>query len=418
VRHFSSQARLIVSVVCVPLLAAIGQPGRALAQESEGEAAAQDSVPQEETGVRVGYGDKGFELGTADGNFLLQIESRFQFRYAHPRDTDPVTFDAFRGADQHLFKLNRARLKVGGHAYRPWLKYYFEYEWAATNLLDTRLMVERLPYLRLKVGQWKVEYGRERVISSGKQQMMDRSIVNRPFTIDRQQGISLYGRLKASGAADFNYWAGVFTGTGRGSRENDDEHLMWAGRAQWNFLGRDVGFTGSDLEGHEQAAGLLALAAATNRSPYTRFSQAGGGQLEGFDEGDPGQYRVNQWMEETAFKYQGLAWQQEFHWKRIEDTQNGTTTTLVGNYAQVGYFLHNAWPTVPRPLEIAFLYAFYDPDLDEQDDLQQEFSLAANWFFAGHRNKLSADLTYFTFQDPALGDEEGLRFRLQWDISF
>jgi len=409
--------RVTAVLIFVPLLAAIGPPCRAQAQESEGAAAAQDSVPQEETGVRVGYGGKGFEFETADGNFLLQIESRFQFRYAYPRDTDPVTFDQFQRVDQNLFKLNRARLKVGGHAYRPWLAYYFEFELAAANLLDFRVMVEKLPFLRLKVGQWKVEYGRERVISSGKQQMMDRSIVNRPFTIDRQQGISLYGRLKASGAADFNYWAGVFTGTGRGARENDDEHLMWAARGQWNFLGRDVGFSGSDLEDHRRAAGLLALAAVTNRSRYTRFSQAGGGQLEGFEEDDPGQYRVHQWMQETALKYRGLAWQQEFHWKRIEDTQNETTTTLVGNYAQVGYFLHNAWPAIPRPLEIAVLYAFYDPNVDEQDDLQQEYSLAANWFFAGHRNKLSADLTYFTFQDPARGDEEGLRFRLQWDIS-
>jgi hypothetical protein len=415
VRRFSTQSRVIV--VWASLLAIIGHANRALAQEGEGEAVAQDSVPEEDPGVRVGYGDKGFEFETADGKFLLQIESRFQFRYSHPRDTDPVTFDAFRGPGQHLFKLNRSRLKVGGHGYRPWLKYYFEYEWGAGNLLDFRLMVEKLPYLRLKVGQWKVEYGRERVISSGKQQMMDRSIVNRPFTIDRQQGISLYGRLKASGAADFNYWAGVFTGTGRGARENDDGHLMWAFRGQWNFLGREVGFTGSDIEHHEQAAGLLAIAAATNRSPYTRFSQEGGGQLEGFEEGGLGQYRVNQWMGETALKYRGLAWQQEFHWKRIEDTRNGTTTTLVGNYAQVGYFLHNVWSAVPRPLEIALLYAFYDPNVDQRDDMQQEFSAVANWFFSGHRNKLSADLTYFTFQDPALGDEEGLRFRLQWDIS-
>jgi len=61
-------------------------------------------------------------------------------------------------------------------------------------------------------------------------------------------------------------------------------------------------------ESDEKAVGLVALAAVTNRSPYTRFSSAGGGQLEGFDQGEPGQYRVNQALAETALKYRGFSW--------------------------------------------------------------------------------------------------------------
>jgi hypothetical protein len=342
--------------------------GAALAQDlRETAVLQQDTVADEEPGLHVGHGDKGFEFSTKDGNYLLQLQFRFQFRYAYPGDADPVTFDDFREGDEHVFKVNRARMKVGGNAYRPWLKYYMEYELAAGNLLDFRFMLERLSYLNL--------------------------------------------------AADFNYWASVLTGTGRGARENDDEHLMWMVRGQWNFLGQEVGFSGSDVDHHEKGAGLLALAAVTNRSPYTRFSQAGGGQLEGFEEGEPGQYRVDQWMEETALKYRGLSWQQEFHWKRIKDFANSTTTTLVGNYAQIGYFFHYAWSAIPKPLEVAVLYAFYDPNVDQRDNLRQELSLAVNWFFAGHRNKLTTDLTYFALQDPSRGEEEDLRFRLQWDIS-
>jgi len=211
----------------------------------------------------------------------------------------------------HILKVNRARLKVGGHGHRPWLKLYWEYELAASNLLDFRFMFEKWKQFKVKVGQWKVHYNRERVISSGKQQMVERSLINRSFTIDRQQGVSLYGHLKGAGAANFNYWAAVLTGTGRGARENDDEHLMYMLRGQWNFMGEELKFWGSDLEYHEKVSALLALAAVTNRSPYTRFSQAGGGQLPGFGEGVSGQYRVNQWQAETAFKYRGWAWQQE-----------------------------------------------------------------------------------------------------------
>ncbi len=65
-------------------------------------------------------------------------------------------------------------------------------------------------------------------------------------------------------------------GTGRGAKENDDTNLMYMLRTQWNFLGSPLKFSGSDIEYHEKGTGLLALAAVTNRSPYTSFSQAVG----------------------------------------------------------------------------------------------------------------------------------------------
>jgi phosphate-selective porin len=392
------------SVTAVAILTAITAGAGALR--------AQDSIPL------VGHGDKGFEIRAPDGNYLIQIQGRFQFRYANPWDDNPVTFDDLDSESQHLFKVNRSRLKIGGHAFRPWLRYFFEYELGAGNLLDFRVSLEGWQGLRLKVGQWKVHYNRERIISSGQQQLADRSLLTRPFTVDRQQGVSLFGRVAEGGAADFSYYASVFTGTGRGAEGNDDGHLMWMGRVQWNPFGRVVAFTGSDLDRRARPVGLLALAAVTNRSPYTRFSQGGGGQLEGFQEGVAGQYRVNQWLGETAFMFRGFAWQQEFHWKRISDLVNSTVTTLIGNYAQAGYFLHEAIRRVPAPLEIAVRYAFYNPNTQQADDLQQELSLAANWFFDGHLNKVTVEATRFAFGETEPTREEGWRYRLQWDVSF
>lgn len=377
-----------------------------------GVGAAQESPPL------VGHGDKGFEFRTSDGNNLLQIQARMQIRYAWPTDTDPVTLDQFLNPDQHILKVNRARLKIGGHGFRPWVKYYFEYELRASNLLDFRVMLERWQGLRLKAGQWKAHYNRERIISSGQQEMMDRSILTRPFTIDRQQGVSLYGRLQGGGAADISYWASVFTGTGRGAGENDDGQMMWMGRLQWNVFGRELAFTESDMARREKPEATIAVAAVTNQSPYTRFSQAGGGSLEQFPEGVAGQYRVNQWLGETAFMFAGFAWQQEFHWKRVIDHVNSTTTTLIGNYVQLGYFLNQAMATVPAPLELAARYAFYDPNTAMADDLHTELSMAANWFFHGHLNKLTAEVSHLTFEDPSLGYPDGWRYRLQWDVSF
>ncbi|PCE63759.1 OprO/OprP family phosphate-selective porin [Sediminicola luteus] len=378
--------------------------------------AQQDSTNNKK--VNISYTDKGFQFKTQDGKHSLHIESRLQFRFATPGDQNPLDFEELYDSEQSVFKINRARLKVGGNAFQPYLKYYFEYELSQGNLLDFRVMFEKWEAFKIKIGQWKTYYGRERVISSGKQQLVDRSIINRPFTLDRQQGIEFYGRLFPGSLADLSYHASVLTGNGRGATINDDDHLMYAGRLQWNFLGRELKMNGSDLGLSQKPIGLIAIAGATNRSPYTRFSQAGGGQLEGFEEGVAGQYRVNQAMLETAFNYKGFSWQNEWHTKTIDDTVNNTQTTMVGTYFQAGYFLGQSFDFIPKPLELAARYAYYEPNTDMSDDQESETSIALNWFFKKHRNKLTMEVTNFKFEEPNGDQDNGLRFRVQWDISF
>ncbi len=377
--------------------------------------ATQDSVQKPK--VELDYTNKGFQLKTTDNKYVLQIESRLQFRFATPGDQDPLSFDELYNNSNSVFKINRARLKVGGHAFQPYLKYYFEYELSQGNLLDFRLMFTKWKGFNIKVGQWKTYYNRERVISSGKQQMVDRSIITRPFTLDRQQGVSFYGRLFETTLADFTYHVSVLTGTGRGARTNDDDDLMYVGRLQWNFLGREVSMSGSDLDFTQKPTALIAIAAVTNRSPYTRFSQAGGGQLEGFEEGIAGQYQIEQGLLETAFKYKGFSWQSELHTKHIDDRLNATKTTLTGGYYQAGYFFANTFDFVPKALEVAARYARFRPNIDIAKNLQHEYGLGFNWFFKGHRNKLTTEFTYFEFQSEQEELADGLRFRVQWDIS-
>ena len=369
--------------------------------------------------IDLAYTKKGFQLSTQDGRFNLQLAGRLQFRFSTPGDQDPINFTETFEPSSPVFKINRARLKVGGHAYKSYLKYYFEYELARSRLLDFRIMFEKWKGFKIKIGQWKTYYTRERVISSGKQQTVDRSIINRAFTLDRQQGISLFGRhFKGQKFADFTYHFSVLTGTGIGATTNDDDQLMYVGRLQWNFLGREVSMSGSDFEFTEQPTAGITVAAVTNRSQYTRFSSSGGGQLEGFEDGVAGQYRTNQMMLETAFKYRGFSWQSEIHSKTIKDRLTSEDTTLRGNYFQAGYFLANSFEVVPEPLEVAGRIASYRPNVDVPENLEREYALAFNWFFNGHRNKLSSEVTYFNFQTPTEIEASGWRFRVQWDISF
>ncbi len=383
--------------------------------EAQGQSDSLSSKPKQKK--LVFYGDDGFEFNSADKRYRMYLHWRGQFRIAYPTDINPITLDDFQ--EEHLeMKIRRARMKVGGHFNYSWLNYYLEYELFNSALLDFRIMIEKYHFLKLKIGQWKVHYNRERIISSGKQQTVERSILTRPFTVDRQMGMSVYGNFAGPEKDRLNYWVSAFMGTGRGEAENDDANLMYMMRLQWNVLGEPIQFSGSDLENHEEFSLLIAIAGVTNRSPYTRFSQDGGGELEGYEVGLPSQYRVNQFMIETAFKYKGLSWQQEFHWKQIDDKINLVTNNLSGNLIQAGYFPAYAIPKLPKKLEIYARQAFYIPNTASKINKQTEFSFGANWFFNEHKNKLTAEIAFINANFDNQEVNDGTRYRLQWDVSF
>ena len=386
--------------------------------------------------VKASWDKKGFRLETRDGNWATHLQWRAQMRYTYPYNSDPRQISSFNALEESSFDLRRVRMKIGGHGYRPWIKYYFEIDLqpsrnaddgspnSSTRLLDWRITLDKYKWAALRVGQWKINYNRERVDSSGKQQFVERSIINRQFTVDRQVGVMLMGHLLPGTYADSRYYVGVFNGDGRGVL-NESDDMMYMGRLQWNFLGRDLKWTQSDLQHHEKPAGSLAFAAATTTGPCTRWSSSGCGNLDGFTRpvlAAPQQFRVQQIMQEAAFKWQGFSLQQEFHWKTVQDRVNNTRSHLTGAYAQAGYFFHYLIPFIPEPMEIAFRYAFVDePNRSNVmfTNSREEYTTALNWFFAGHRNKLTLDFSYLTLKDrfvnQRVSDE---RIRFQWDVSF
>ena len=396
----------------------------------------------EEFPVKAGWGGKGFTLETRDGLWKTAIQWRFQGRYSYSRRTDADSFSDFDADNESSFELRRVRMKVGGHGYQPWIKYYFEMDWQSTvnsgssasaaRLIDWRIDLSKFKWLQLRVGQWKINYNRERVDSSGKQQFVERSIVTNTFTVDRQMGAMVYGHLAPGTLLDSRYYVGVWNGSGRGEA-NDDKHMMYMGRFQWNFLGRDLKWTQSDIKYHKQPAGSAAFAAYTTQGKCTRWSSSGCGTL-GFpnsaglpytsdSNASNGQFKVSGMMEEFAFKWRGLSIQHEYHWKEVEDNNlaegtPGRKTNLMGSYAQIGYFPHYLIPIIPKPLEIAFRYAFVDPNVSAKNDKLSAYTTAINWFFAGHRNKLTLDVTWFTLAQPVGKDLNEQQVRLQWDVSF
>jgi len=408
--------------------------------------AAATTVAAADGGIRAGYVDdltldgsyesSGFRLQSRDGNWRTEFQWRTQLRASTPLASDPRQLSAFSADDATSFEARRLRMKVGGFGYQPWLRYYLEVDFqpsrdvddssasASARVIDWRIDIAKWDWGGIRVGQWKIDLNRERVDSSGRQQFVERSISNRVFTIDRQIGIQLRGRAFRETRGDISYWAGVMNGEGRGVR-NSGDGLMYMGRLQWNFLGRDLAFRQTDVEFTELPTGTLALGGFTNTGSCTRWSSSGCGNLDGFESSATAasdQFKIDQLVQEFAFKYRGLSIQQEYHEKTIRDRSDGSKHDLTGGYVQAGYFFHHLYPRIPAPLEFAVRYAAVDePNAVNRtfENQRREFTLGANWFFNGHNNKLTVDLSRLSLDDGLVGlDDSENRLRFQWDLSF
>jgi len=403
-------AFLIVLITGIPLAAAErGETAGGTTYEE------QEPSEQQPSRFKTGYGPKGWELESGDGNTSLWFGVRLQLRATNMKG-DPVEPESLESLTSSDLAINRGRLKLGGHVFRPWLQIYSEYDFHNAWMLDYRVTFKIQDWLQVRGGQWKSDYNRERVDSSGKQQFVERSIANYWFTIDRQLGASMFGRFGAGHRYDSSYWFEILSGNGRGGDWESNEALYLA-RYQWNVLGRVLPFSQSDIQRRDPAAASIAIAGVYGQTRYTRFSSKGGGQLPGYETGDQGEYRLSQALLETAYQSRGFSWQQELHWKDIEDRNNNTNRTLRGGYVQLGYFFHELWDVVPAPLECAGRFAVVDPDSSVDFDLQQEWTLGGNWFFHGHRNKIAADASRIILDAPD-GEKADTRFQIQWDVSF
>ena len=374
-------------------------------------------------GVRVSR--NGLRIESRDGAFTSEMHLRSQIRFSSPFASAPRQEKHFHRAGENDMRFRRARFKASGHIFRPWIRYATEYDLVGTRMLDSRITVQKWEWLKIRFGQWKTEFGRERVSSSGRQEFVERSIVNRNFTADRQKGVMLMGRVAKGTRADSQYYAGVFTGNGRGYRsssagslDNRDGAPMWVARYQWNFLKEDPGFSQSDLEYHRAPVAAVAIAGLSNRSRFTRFSGSGGGSLDGFEVGLPGQFAVRQVAEDFVLKYRGLFIQHEYHWKKVRDRIHHRITGMSGAYVQGGYFPHHAAPWVPEALELGLRYAIVDQDHARQYDRITEWAAVANWFMEGHANKLTFDVGRFRLAQTNGFGQTAVQVRVQWDVTF
>jgi phosphate-selective porin OprO/OprP len=370
------------------------------------------------------YYDDLTHVATKDGNTHLEVEMRLQYRFSTPFESNPKSIDELQADSVSSFGLNRARFKVGGHIYRPWIKLKYEYDLHSSQTLDARITLEHSEEFQFRFGRMKAHYNAERVTSSKDQQFVDRSMVNDYFTLDRQQGISVLGRLNKGTALDLNYSFDIFNGTGR-EGDNENDKFMYVARVQSNFLGEQISSAMGDLKISQKPAARIAIAGSTNESRYTRFSTSAPGTIDEDtlpEHSEADGYRLEQWLIDAAYRYKGFSFQAEYHSKDITDQYNENftgTMNLTGYYAQAGFFPHTLMANIPEQLELAARYSTVDPDTSIDGNGQREYLVAANWFLNGHRNKITADIGHYEIDDALTGETESEnRIRLQYDISF
>jgi len=214
----------------------------------------------------------------------------------------------------------------------------------------------------------------------------------------------------------------------------DLNRLMFSGRLNWNVLGKP-GYGEGDLTYSSTpqfaVGGGYSYNPRINTSSNNAFigvdlanlnirrliAAGGNGRELGW-----GVVDYSTWAVDSVFKYRGFSLQGEFYYKNVIRRDKGrpcvefsqldslgqlnsqapfTCTqqapqelgNAYGWYVQSGYYL------VPRYVEIAGRYAYWDPDTNAASDLIKEVDLSLNWFVNGTYDHL----IQFTFTNIAMG---------------
>jgi phosphate-selective porin OprO and OprP len=375
--------------------------------------AALPSPDSEAEGLYVEFG-RGIRLGAEDGRFGLTIRGRVQ-----TRATVRTSTAEGENADI-LFEVRRARLVFLGDLPDQNLQFYLQLGLSPGDMDPERPIPLRdavvtwtpLRDLNLRVGQMKVNYSRERVISSSALQFADRTNVNAEFSLDRDVGIQLFSN-NFLGIHDAIGWQfGVYGGAGR-NRTEPGTGLLYVGRLQFNPLGTfSDSLVEADLTRSRDAR--LSLGITAGLHPEARRERTNQGAVLGET------VRARHYGADILFKYAGLSLQAEWLMRSMTPEsltvtdEDGLQTEVVtrsglGYFVQVGYVF-------PNGFELAGRYSIVQPVGDDSAIVRTAIPmLGVGQYFMRHDLKLQADYAQQYVDGRDMPIHEG---RLQLQLFF
>ncbi|MCA9626072.1 MAG: hypothetical protein KC766_00330 [Myxococcales bacterium] len=366
--------------------------GSAQAQQPEAEKAAVEPRPVDGVEFKPG---KGLTAASSDGDFSINIGLRNQFRMTiekeHPEEGDAP--DATLG-----FQIRRSRLALKGNAFDKQTKYELQLDLAprgiskGSPLLDAYVKFEQLRDLSLRVGQYKAPYMREQIMSDGKLELVDRSLLNSRFTVDRDIGLDFYSK-ELFGLEQLHYNLGVYTGEGRNGSSQSSFGLLYLARVEVLPLGDFDDLSEADFE---RSAPKLSIGAAYGY--HSRAQNDLGVRGDAWDDGGTGNYKLA--TADVMFKVAGMTMLGAFAWRdgtRSKGTELDPATGMPfvdpepasngwGFMAQLGYLI----PTTSFDLAARYSQIHQKNDASALAD-EREVAFGAGYFFAQHLLKLQAD---------------------------
>lgn len=277
----------------------------------------------------------------------------------------------------------------------------------APNVLrDAHLTWSGLRDLNLRVGQQKVPFGRQRVISSGNQQMVDRSIVVGELNLDRDVGViarsddlfGLGGRL--------SYALGVMGGDGR-NRLGTNVGLLYVARLQVSPFGKFDDLIAGDLDRGEKPRLAFGVAAARNVATVRQRSTISNTFRNG-------SLTYDHLAADLIFKWHGLSVEAEALLRHAETPNLVGATSTEWARAGWGYFIQAGYSPM-QAFELSARWGQLRPftGTDPSFRHQRELGVGAGWYPKKHDLKLQGDLFWLPVGENFAVGSWQLRVQLQ-----
>ena len=363
-----------------------------------------------------------------DSSFSVKFAPRFQVRSMSSWDHNGNQY----GSPNHNFIVRRARLKFDGFAYSPKLKYKLELGLSNRDIsgandfnrntpryiLDAVIMWNFSGNWELWAGQTKLPGNVERVVSSANLQLVDRSLLNSRFNIDRDLGVQLRHKTNLGGDFLMREKFAVSQGEGRNVTEGNEGGLQYTARLEFLPFGtfKSKGdYSQSDLKREAKPKLMLGFTYNYNQDAVRERGFAGDYMIRT----DGSIYETDQTtiFADAMFKYNGFSFMGEYA-KRTADDEiatelDGLTPTgdlvLTGNALnlQAGYLFKSNY-------EIAARFTTLEYENVTGALPTEQYTLGVNKYVVGHKLKVQSDISYTTLD----GNDDNITFRLGFDIHF
>lgn len=375
---------------------------------------------------------KGLHLSSLDSSFYLKMGLRFQTLFLHEWNLKNDELSSLESQESAFF-VRRARLKFSGWAITPKLRYKSElalsnrdngggnsptFSNAANIVLDANIEWNFHNNFSVWLGQGKMPGNRERVISSGNLQFVDRSKLNSRFTLDRDVGIMIKNHHQLKGDFILRETIALSSGEGKNITTGNVGGINYTFKVEALPFGKfqskgDYSNSSIQFEQHPKLA--IAIAYDVNQNAGRERGQKGSfiTTPDGLSVGK----NLYTFFADLMFKYKNLSIMAEYVKRKTEDGKAevffGDIPALIGTYytgeatnLAIGYMLKNNW-------EIAGRWTVILPDEGVASD-ENQYTLGLSKFIVGHKLKVQTDVTYMSIDST----EDGLVFRLQMDFHF